>query len=63
MTSSGLEVNLLHLHSHATLWHKRFGHFHTQVLQRMVNFGAVNSLPNICFSLKKLGVANLANKT
>ena len=44
------ETHLLSLHSQATLWHKRLGHFHTKGLQRMTQFDAVRGLPPLQFS-------------
>lgn len=44
------EVHLLYPTSHATLWHKRLGHFHTKGIQRMIQFQAVKGLPNLHFS-------------
>ena len=40
------EINTLQLHSQATLWHKRLGHFHARGMQRMLQSGAVRGMPS-----------------
>lgn len=42
----GPEINTLHLHSQAVLWHKRLGHFHARGMQRMLQSEAVRGMPS-----------------
>jgi hypothetical protein len=44
------KINLLHLNSQATLWHKRLRHFHTRSMQRMINFVTPKGMPKIHYS-------------
>lgn len=44
------EINSVRLHTHADLWHKRLGHFHTRGMQRMLVSEAVRGMPPLRFS-------------
>ena len=57
------EVNLVHKHSQAELWHKRLGHFHAKSMQRMYNSGAVRGLHVLHFSKQPCNGCQVGKQT